>query len=61
MIGSLTLAAAIAPANATPAIAKAGAQHASNLIQVWGGCGPMAHPNGWGYCVPNHYGYGYGY
>jgi hypothetical protein len=29
----------------------------SNIIQTAGGCGPGLHPNGWGDCVPNGYGY----
>jgi hypothetical protein len=29
-------------------------------MQVSGGCGPAFHPNPWGFCVVNHYAYGYG-
>ena len=59
LIGSLALAGVAASANAAPAVPAP--QPTSNLIQVSGGCGPAYHPNGWGYCVPNHYGYPVGY
>lgn len=57
LVGSLALAGA-APATAAPAL-KLDVQTNPNLVQVWGGCGPAYHPNAWGYCVPNYYGYGY--
>ena len=60
LIGSLALAAASASANAAPAIPNLAAPTAANLVQVSGGCGPAYHPDAWGYCVPNNYGYGYG-
>ncbi|HEX3954198.1 MAG TPA: hypothetical protein VHW90_11530 [Stellaceae bacterium] len=60
LIGSLTLAAAALPANAAPALARADAPTASNVIEVSGGCGPAGHRNPWGYCRPNHY-YNYGW
>ncbi len=64
LIGSLTLAAAALPANAAPAIARADAPMASNVIEVSGGCGPAGHRDYWGYCRANYYyggGYGYGW
>jgi hypothetical protein len=59
LIGSLALAAAPLAANAAPAIPAASAPVSANLVQVAFGCGPAYHPNAWGYCVPNYYGYGY--
>ena len=61
LISSLALAAVPASAQAAPAIPHGPAPISATLMQVSGGCGPAYHPNPWGYCVPNHYAYGYGY
>ena len=62
LISALTLAAAATPAIAAPAIAKADAPEASNVIQVSGGCGPYGHRDYYGYCRANgYYGGGYGW
>jgi hypothetical protein len=61
LIGGIGLLAAAASANAAPAVPSL--DHSTNLIQVWGGCGPGWHPNRWGNCRPNRWGYAapYGY
>src|SRR6266404_456647 len=51
LVGALTLFVA-ASANAAPTPADQ-----QNIIAVAGGCGWGAHPNRWGRCVPNRYGY----
>jgi hypothetical protein len=72
-IGALSFAATPTPASAAPLVPALGAGHSSNIVQVWGGCGPGARPvpghwsrwrGGWvpPHCAPNHYRpYGYGY
>jgi hypothetical protein len=53
-VGALALV-AVTAANAAPSVpAPAGQQ---NIIAVAGGCGWGLHPNRWGDCVPNRYGY----
>ena len=53
-VGALALVAAT-PVNAASSVpAPAGQQ---NIIAVAGGCGWGLHPNRWGDCVPNRYGY----
>jgi hypothetical protein len=52
---------ASASAGAAPLAPMLDDQQASNIIQVAGGCGRGLHPNRWGYCVPNRYGYDYRY
>ena len=59
LISSLALAAVPASANAAPAIPHSPAPVAVTLVS--GGCGPGLHPDYYGYCVPNQYGYGGGY
>ena len=61
LIGSLALAGVTASANAAPVVPNM--TPPSILVQVSGGCGPAYHRDGWGYCVPNYYGYPgwYGY
>lgn len=54
--GALAVMAA-ASASAAPLIPNPGPEQATNIVQVAGGCGRGAHPNRWGRCVPNHYGY----
>jgi hypothetical protein len=56
MAGALAVMAAAA-ASAAPLIPNPGPAQATNIVQVAGGCGRGAHPNRWGRCVPNHYGY----
>src|SRR5437016_6031623 len=73
LIGAFGLAAATVSAQAAPAVPNLD-KHSSNIVQVWGGCGPGARPvpghwspyRGWvpPHCVPfyRHYGgYGGGY
>jgi hypothetical protein len=56
-VGALGLAASAVSASAAPSVPNLDAQQASNIVQVAGGCGPAFHPNRWGRCVPNRYGY----
>ena len=39
-------------ASANGKVISDGAQQASNVIKVWGGCGRGWHRNRWGRCVP---------
>jgi hypothetical protein len=55
LIGGLGLLAAAGSANAAPVVPNL--EHSTNVIQVWGGCGPGWHPSRWGNCRPNRYGY----
>jgi hypothetical protein len=43
--------------SAAPLAPSPSAEHATNIIQVAGWCGPGWHPNRWGGCSPNRYGY----
>jgi len=45
------------PAQAAPIAPTLGSESNPGIIEVWGGCGWGFHPNPWGYCVPNGYGY----
>lgn len=56
LAGVLAVAAA-ASASAAPVLPNPGAEQATNIVQVAGGCGRGFHPNGWGRCVPNRYSY----
>ena len=57
LLGALGLAVVSAgSANAAPAVPGPVTQ-ASNVVLVAGGCGWRFHPNRWGRCVPNRYGY----
>src|SRR5438874_13501091 len=58
--GALAVMAA-ASASAAPLIPNPGPEQATNIVQVAVGCGRGAHPNRWGRCVPNRYGYRYGF
>jgi hypothetical protein len=59
-VGALALAASAVSASAAPAVPDLGTSAGSpNIVDVAGGCGRWAHPNRWGHCVPNGYGYGY--
>jgi len=55
-IATLGLAVA-ASANAAPVAPNIPAQQDTNIVQAAWGCGWGAHPNRWGHCVRNRYGY----
>jgi len=57
LLGSIGLAVSAVSASAAPAVPAIDTQQASNIVQVAGGCGRWAHPNRWGRCVSNGYGY----
>jgi hypothetical protein len=57
LVGAVCLAASTVAANAAPVAPSPAGQPGSNIVQVAGGCGWNFHPNRWGRCVPNHYGY----
>jgi hypothetical protein len=56
-VGALGLAASAVPANAAPPVPNLDAQQTSNIVPAAAGCGWNFHPNRWGRCVPNRYGY----
>lgn len=47
----------VASASAAPVISNPGTEQASNIVPAAWGCGRGWHPNRWGRCVPNRYGY----
>jgi hypothetical protein len=49
LIAALGLAASALSARAAPVVLNPAADHASSIVQVWGGCGPGFHP------VPGHW------
>ena len=57
LVGAVCLAASAIAANAAPAAPSPAGQPEANIVQVAGGCGWGLHPNRWGRCVPNRYGY----
>jgi hypothetical protein len=57
LVGAVCLAASAVAANAAPVAPSPAGQPGSNIVQVAGGCGWSFHPNRWGRCVPNRYGY----
>jgi hypothetical protein len=57
LVGAVCLAASAMVANAAPAVPGPVSQPGTNIVQVAGGCGPGLHPNRWGRCAPNRYGY----
>jgi hypothetical protein len=57
LVSALGLATAAVSANATPVVHNLAIQQPSSIVEVAGGCGPGAHPNRWGRCVPFRYGY----
>lgn len=61
LIGALGLAVSSISASAAPVAPALDIQRGANtnIVQVAGGCGWGLHPNRWGRCVPNRYGYGY--
>ena len=69
LIGALGFAATAVSASAAPLVPVPDAGHSSNIVQVWGGCGPGGHPvpghwsrwrGGWvpPHCAPNYNRYG---
>ena len=57
LIGALGLAVSSVSASAAPVAPALDIQRGANIVQVAGGCGWGLHPNRWGRCVPNGYGY----
>jgi hypothetical protein len=57
LVAGLGLTAITTAATAAPAIPNVSASEEPNIVQVAGGCGRGFHPNPWGRCVPNRYGY----
>ena len=57
LVGAVCLVASAIAANAAPAVRSSASQPEANIVQVAGGCGWGLHPNRWGHCVPNRYGY----
>jgi hypothetical protein len=57
VLGTIALGSIMAPANAAPIIPNSSSQTNPSIVQVWGGCGWGFHPNPWGRCVPNRWGY----
>jgi len=57
LIGALGLAVSMTAANAAPVVPGPVIPQASNIVQAAAGCGWGWHPNRWGRCVPNRYGY----
>ena len=43
--------------SAAPVVHSLGVEQDTAIVQVAGGCGRGWHPNRWGRCVPNRYGY----
>ena len=60
LVGILALAGIAASANAAPLAPNLAARQDTNVVQAAWGCGWGFHPNRWGHCVPNRWGY-YGY
>jgi hypothetical protein len=57
LAGAVCLAASAVAANAAPSVPGPVSQPGSIVVQVAGGCGWGFHPNRWGRCIPNRYGY----
>ena len=57
LVAAVGLAASPMAASAAPVSPSPVSQPGSNIVQVAGGCGWGLHPNRWGRCVPNRYGY----
>ncbi len=57
LVGTLGLAISAVSANAAPTIPALASPEATNIVEAAGGCGRGLHPNRWGRCVPNRYGY----
>ena len=57
LIGALGLAVSSVTASAAPIALALDIHRGTNIVQVAGGCGWGLHPNRWGRCVSNRYGY----
>ena len=57
MLGAIALGSVTIAASAAPIMPNHSSQTDPNIIPVWGGCGWGFHPNPWGRCVPNRWGY----
>ena len=56
-VGAIALGCMTTATTAAPIIPHSSSQTAPNIVHVWGGCGWGFHPNPWGRCVPNRWGY----
>lgn len=59
VVGTIALGSTMAAASAAPIIPNSFSQTNPSIVHVWGGCGWGFHPNPWGRCVPNRWGYRY--
>jgi hypothetical protein len=57
LIGALGLAVSSVTASAAPIAPALDIHRGANIVQVAGGCSWGLHPNRWGRCVSNRYGY----
>src|SRR6476619_207136 len=57
VLGTIALGSIMAPATDAPIIPNGSSHTNPSIVQVWGGCGWGVHPNPWGRCVPNRWGY----
>ena len=57
VVGTIALGSTMAAASAAPIIPNSFSQTNPSIVHVWGGCGWGFHPNPWGGCVPNRWGY----
>jgi hypothetical protein len=55
--GAIGVTLAAGSANAAPIVPNPASDQLSNIVQVAGGCRWGFHPNRWGRCMPNRYGY----
>ena len=57
LVAAIGLGATALSASAAPLAPALPTPQASNIVLVAGGCGWGLHPDPWGRCVPNRYGY----
>ena len=57
VVGTIALGSTMPAASAAPIIPNSLSQTNPSIVHVWGGCGWGFHPNPWGRCVPNRWGY----
>ena len=57
VVGTIALGSTMAAASAAPIIPNSFSQTNPSIVHVWGGCGWWVHPNPWGRCVLNRWGY----
>ena len=57
LVGAIASAAFAVSASAAPIAPAQATEQAANIVTVAGGCGRGFHPNPWGRCMPNRYGY----